>query len=180
MRANVAKSLWTLLFLFVYLQLNARQQPGTDTVLQRYGIVTDSGNVISNRNKTGFYLVKFRVYPGQSVLQKYGSRKALSPLHYILQQPVTDTALLRNVVYTYAANSNWKSSTPLLQQLELLKDKDSITLQASTNPALAPPAWCHVRRQPTRQHQSCAGAARLVPCTKTAHPQHRHSYGKKT
>jgi len=70
MRANVAKSLWTLLFLFVYLQLNARQQPGKDTVLQRYGIVTDSGTVISNRNKTGFYLVKFRVYPGQSVLQQ--------------------------------------------------------------------------------------------------------------
>lgn len=150
MRANVAKSLWTLLFLFVYLQLNARQQPGKDTVLQRYGIVTDSGTVISNRNKTGFYLVKFRVYPGQSVLQQHGSKKALSTLHYILQQPVTDTALLRNVVYTYAANSNWKSSTPLLQQLELLKDKDSITLQVSTNPALAPPAWCHVRRQPTR------------------------------
>lgn len=150
MRANVAKSLLALLFLFVHLQLDARQQPAKDTVLQRYGIVTDSGIVSNNRNKTGFYLVKFRVYPGQSVLQQHGSRKALSQLHYILQQPVTDTALLRNVVYTYAANSNWKSSTPLLQQLETLKDKDSITLQASTDPALAPPGWCRVRRQPSR------------------------------
>ncbi|WP_298738942.1 S8/S53 family peptidase [uncultured Chitinophaga sp.] len=150
MRANLAKSLWALLFLFVHLQLNARQQPGTDTVLQRYGIVTDSGTVSANRNKSGFYLVRFRVFPGQSVLQQHGSRKALSALHYILQQPVTDTALLRNVVYTYAANSNWKSSTSLLQQLDKLKDKDSITLQASIDPSLAPPGWCYVRRQPSR------------------------------
>jgi hypothetical protein len=150
MRANVAKSLLALLFLFVHLQLSARQQPGTDTVLQRYGIVTDSGTVSINRNKTGFYLVKFRVYPGQSVLQQHGNKKALTRLHYILQQPVTDTALLRNVIYTYAASSNWKSSTPLLQALEMLKDKDSITLQVSTDPALAPPAWCHVRRKASR------------------------------
>jgi hypothetical protein len=94
--------------------------------------------------------VKFRVYPGQSVLQQHGSKKALTSLHYILQQPVTDTALLRNVVYIYAANNNWKSSIPLLQQLETLKDKDSITLQASTDPKLAPPGWCHVRRKPSR------------------------------
>jgi hypothetical protein len=150
MKANVVKSLLALLFLFVHLQLTARQQPGEDTILQRYGIVTDSGIVSISRNKTGLYLVKFHVYPGQSVLQQHGNKKALTRLDYILQQPVTDTALLRNVIYTYAANSNWKSSMSLLEQVEKLKDKDSITLQASTDPHLAPPRWCRVRRQASR------------------------------
>lgn len=149
MRANVSKSMLALLFLFAHLQLTARQQPGKDSVLQRYGIIPDSGDVSINRNKTGLYLVKFRVYPGQAVLQQHGNKKALTPLHYILQQPVTDTTLLHNVIYTYAANSNWKSSSLLLQQLEKLKDKDSITLQASIDPKLTPD-WCHVRRQATR------------------------------
>lgn len=149
MRANVSKSMLALLFLFAHLQLTARQQPGKDSVLQRYGIIPDSGDVSINRNKTGLYLVKFRVYPGQAVLQQHGNKKALTPLHYILQQPVTDTTLLHNVIYTYAANSNWKSSSLLLQQLEKLKDKDSITLQASIDPKLTPD-WCLVRRQATR------------------------------
>lgn len=147
MIANVARSLLALLLLFVTLQLTARQQPGKDTVLQRYGILTDSGGVSINRNKTGLYLVRFRMYPGQGVLQQHGNKKALTRLHYILQRPVTDTALLHNVLYTYAANGNWKSSTLLLQQLEHLKDKDSITVQASTDPAAGAPAWCRVRRQ---------------------------------
>ncbi len=150
MRANFAKSLLALLFLFVTLQLPARQQPGKDTVLQRYGILTDSGNVSTSRNKSGLYLVKFRVYPGRAVLQQHGNKKALTPLHYILRQPVTDSAILLNVVYTYAASSNWKSSASLLQQLEKLNDSDSITVQASTDPQLGTPTWCQVRRQPTR------------------------------
>lgn len=150
MKANVAKSLLALLFLFVHLQLTARQQPGEDTILLRYGIVKDSGIVPIARNKTGLYLVKFRVYPGQSVLQQHGNKQALTRLHYILQQPVTDTALLHNVIYTYAANSNWKSSTSLLEQVEKLNDKDSITLQAGTDDKLAPPAWCRIRRKAGR------------------------------
>jgi len=150
MQLIVARSLLALLFLFVSLQLPARQQPGKDTILQRYGILTDSGTTQPGRNKSVLYLVEFRAYPGKSALQPYGLVKALTRYHYILQQPVTDTALLRQVVYTYAANSNWKSTTALLRQLEPLLDTDSITVQASLDTSLALPAWCRIYRQVTR------------------------------
>ncbi|GAA0545338.1 S8 family peptidase [Chitinophaga japonensis] len=150
MQLIVARSLLALLFLFVSLQLPARQQPGKDTILQRYGILTDSGTTQPARHKSVFYLVKFRAYPGKNALQPYGLVKALTRHHYILQQAVTDTALLRKVAYTYAANSNWKSTPVLLRQLEQLRDADSITVQASLDTGLALPAWCRIYRQVSR------------------------------
>ncbi|WP_188316170.1 S8 family peptidase [Chitinophaga agrisoli] len=146
MRHIVARSLLVLLLLFLHLQLSARQQPGTDTLLKRYANLINTKAVKDSGDNAVFYLVRFRVYPGTGALNRYGIVKVLNRLYFILQQPVTDTTLLHNVVYTYPANNNWKSSDQLLRQLEKLKDHDSLRLQLTLDTSLALPEWCHIQR----------------------------------
>src|ERR1044072_8144507 len=99
MRHIVARSLLVLLLLFLHLQLSARQQPGTDTLLKRYANLINTKAVKDSGDNAVFYLVRFRVYPGTGALNRYGIVKAINRLYFILQQPVTDTSLLHNVVY---------------------------------------------------------------------------------
>ncbi len=146
MRHIVARSLLVLLFLFLHLQLSARQQPGTDTLLKRYANLINTKAVKDSADNAVLYLVKFRVYPGTGALTRYGIVKAINRLYFILQQPVTDTSLLHNVVYTYPANDNWKGTDQLLQQLEKLKDRDSLRLLLTLDTSLALPEWCRIQR----------------------------------
>ncbi|HEU4555377.1 MAG TPA: S8 family serine peptidase [Chitinophaga sp.] len=148
MRYIAARTLWVLLFLYAHLAAHARQAPGTDTLLQRYAILPTAKTAKDSSNKSGFYLVKFRVYPGMAALQPHGIIKTINRFYYILQQPVTDTLLLKKVVYAYPANNNWKCTNTLLQKLEKLHGADSLTLQVQLDSSTILPAWCVVQRKP--------------------------------
>lgn len=150
MRSTVLKSLWVLPFLFVHLQLNARQPSATDSISRRYAQLPPTVPDIKNRQHSGLYLVKFRAYPGAAVLHQQGNIKALTRFHYILQLPVTDTTLLHQVVYMYTANDNWKSSERLLQQLEQRRDADSLVVQATLDTTRGRPSYCRIQRSTGR------------------------------
>ncbi|MBP1651385.1 MAG: hypothetical protein H6Q26_1542 [Bacteroidetes bacterium] len=111
-----------LLHLLVCQSLSAGAQELSDQVAARYASSDVAGS--QSRKHTGYYLVKFREYPGES-LHDYGVVKSLSQLHFILKKTNFDSSLQKKVVYTYNANDNWKASTNLLHTLSL---RDSIHL----------------------------------------------------
>jgi hypothetical protein len=120
------KATLILLFIFLWQNISARQVQPPDSVSLMYAV---SDTAARTGNQLRHYLVKFSVYPGNAV-QHYGVIKTISPFHYILSRIDFDTLLQRKVVYNYPANSNWKASTQLLQQLPLA---DSIILLAGVS-----------------------------------------------
>lgn len=124
-----------LLHLLVCYALSAGAQHLPDQVAVRYASsdLADS----ASRKHTGFYLVKFREYPGES-LHDYGVVKTLSQVHFILKRTNFDSSLQQRVLYVFNANYNWKATTKLLNTLS---QKDSVVIIVSAN---ATPAYCQV------------------------------------
>lgn len=120
----ISCKIWTLLLLqLCYCYYTAAQQlVKKDSLLQRYA--TDT---FSLQRTGGPFLVKFSAAPAESALQQWGLLQPLTRYHYILQRYPNDSTL----IYGYSANHNFKASIALLQQLEKLRDQDSITLQLS-------------------------------------------------
>ncbi|SEW53649.1 Por secretion system C-terminal sorting domain-containing protein [Chitinophaga arvensicola] len=110
-----------LLFQLCYCYYTAAQPAvKTDSLLQRYA--TDT---FSLQRTGGPFFVKFSKRPKESQLQQWRILQPLSRYHYILQQHPDDST----VTYCYTANDNFKASMALLQQLEKIRDCDSITVQ---------------------------------------------------
>lgn len=124
-----------LLHLLVCQALSAGAQTFSDQVAERYACSDVAGS--QSRKHTGYYLVKFREYPGES-LHNYGVIKSLSPVHFILKKTNFDSSLQQKVVYSYNANDNWKASMNLLR---LLSVKDSIQLIVSSSET---PSYCRI------------------------------------
>ncbi|WP_158267004.1 S8 family serine peptidase [Chitinophaga niastensis] len=117
----------------------AQKKIYTDSLLLRYA--TDT---FSRTHSTAPLLIKFTNAPTEKSLREWGLIKALTSHHYILRQLPTDSISLKKIVYCYTANTNWKATTLLLQQLEKLSDSDSITMQVSYGDLLQPLAYANI------------------------------------
>ncbi|SFW14298.1 S8 family peptidase [Chitinophaga sancti] len=127
-----------LLHLLVCQALSAGAQDFPDQVAVRYA----SSDLAKggSRKHTGYYLVKFREYPGES-LHDYGVVKSFSQVHFILKKATFDSSLARRVVYVLQANDNWKASTNLLN---LIAIRDSVELIVNAGAA---PGYCRIIRR---------------------------------
>ncbi|SFE86154.1 Por secretion system C-terminal sorting domain-containing protein [Chitinophaga sp. CF118] len=137
------KTTLILLSILLWQNISARQLKPSDSVSLRYA-VTDTA--VRSSNNLRYYLVKFNVNPGSNV-QQYGVVKTISPLHYILRGINFDSSLQQKVIYSYPANSNWKASLQLLQQLTATAPTDSITFQAGIGTVTSPINYCSIRKQ---------------------------------
>jgi hypothetical protein len=124
--------IWPLLTLMLYYcnSAAAQQKNSTDSILRRY--VTDTSPGL---HASPPFLVKFKKVPAPAALRQWGVIQSITRYHYILQQSPQDSG----IVYCYPANSNYKASTAVLQQLEQADNSDSITVQVSCSrePSLA-------------------------------------------
>ncbi|RFS20612.1 T9SS C-terminal target domain-containing protein [Chitinophaga silvatica] len=145
------KILSTLVFMLIYCNsIAAVTQSPADSILQRYAVDTCSSH--SNSNP---YLIKFSTIPSANLLQQYGNVQSITRHHYILRQKPTDSS----VVYCYTANNNYKAGLQVLQQLDHLQSKDSITLQVAYQDLKEPLQFC---RRLTQSSQYRVGIYRVL------------------
>jgi len=116
--------IWPLLTLMLCYSYTAtgQQKISTDSILKRY-----AADTFSTQHRQPPFLVKFRKAPSSSALRRWGLLQSLTRYHYVLEQLPVDS----NVLYCYAANSNYKAAPALLQQVESAGNNDSIAVQAA-------------------------------------------------
>jgi hypothetical protein len=131
-------SLFLLLFI-VCQSLSASAQQASDPLALRYAATANADTTL--RKHTGYYLVKFREFPGES-LHQFGVIKSLDKLHYIVQHQKTDSS----VDYILAAGNNWKATTNLLN---ILSSSDSLILLVN---ATQTPDYCRILQHTGRTY----------------------------
>lgn len=82
------------------------------------------------RSASSFYVVKFSAYPGEALLHRLQLIRSVNALEHIVKVRPSDTT-----VKVWRANHNWKASDALLNKLDKLQAKDSITLIVQTDTA---------------------------------------------
>lgn len=115
------------LFFLITLCIWATIAPSVSTAQsQRFAILSE--DTTYNRGATSFYVVKFREYPGAALLHRLQLIRSVNALEHIVKLLPADTA-----VKVWRANNNWKASDALLNKLETLREKDSISLIVQTD-----------------------------------------------
>lgn len=94
--------------------------------LQRFAILSE--DTTHHRSAGSFYVVKFKKYPGETVLHRLQLIRSLNAVEHIVKILPADTS-----VKVWPANNNWKASDALLNKLESLHLKDSLTLIVRTD-----------------------------------------------
>lgn len=94
--------------------------------LQRFAILSE--DTTPHRSAGSFYVVKFKKYPGENILHRLQLIRSLNATEHIVKLLPADTS-----VKVWRANNNWKASDALLNKLENVHPKDSLTLIVSTD-----------------------------------------------
>ncbi|SHN02024.1 S8 family peptidase [Chitinophaga sp. CF418] len=126
--------LFLLINLFNTYDVSAQERTSTDSIVLRYADTTAS--------PSGYFLVKFDVFPGDALLQQHGLTRSLSPQHHILQQAQFDSVEAKHVVKIYPANHNWKCSDALVRDVSTLQLQDSLLVQVSFNNTVNTLRYC--------------------------------------
>jgi len=93
---------------------------------RRFAILSEDTSY--QRGTSSFYVVKFSAFPGETLLHRLQLIRSINALEHIVKLLPADTT-----VKVWRANSNWKASDALLNKLETLQGKDSITLIVKTD-----------------------------------------------
>jgi hypothetical protein len=128
--------LFLLINLFITYDVFAQQRTTTDSIVLRYADTTAS--------PSGYFLVKFDVFPGEALLQQHGLTKSLSARHHILQQAQFDSVEAKHVLQIYPANNNWKCSDALIRDISTLQLKDSLLVQVSFDNTVNTLQYCRL------------------------------------
>lgn len=151
MSAGILKISFLLLCsLCITSQLIAQSDHRTDSIYMQYAAPALSKD--STSPAPWGYLVKFRQYPGTSILTQHGLLYAIGQQHFILRDATFDSLQQKSVLYLSPANANWKSSRQLLSTLTRTRPNDSLTIQITTpapaaNVRSQPLQYAHVRQQ---------------------------------
>ncbi len=130
MRGPLSSKLFFAVSCIVAILATCRLSAQSDPIVQRYAAsVTDTP---AHEKKTGFFLVRFSVFPGETYLNRLQRKRSLSPLYHIVQTVPADTG-----VKSWPANGNWKATEATLNKLDKLAARDSLTVLANAAP---PPA----------------------------------------
>lgn len=113
---------------------------------RRFAILSEDTSY--QRGASSFYVVKFSAFPGEALLHRLQLVRSINALEHIVKQRPADTT-----VKVWRANNNWKASDALLNKLETLQEKDSITLivQPNTSFRIAKKDWQTFIAQPSVQ-----------------------------
>lgn len=112
-----------LVYLCICFQLSAQQHISIDSITALY---TDTTQTASP-----YYLVKFRSFPGHSLLSRHGLIRSLSGQHHVLKSAQFDSLETKLVEYALKANYNWKCSEQLVSEMSRVPDADSVRVQVS-------------------------------------------------
>ncbi|WP_160715651.1 S8 family serine peptidase [Chitinophaga solisilvae] len=144
MKTITSKSLTVAAFALLHCQLGAAQKkPSADSMIIRYA--TDT---LRDKRSASQVLVRFKDIPDDKTLGRYGLVKPLSSHHYILRQLPPDSS----IKYAYLAGPNSKATTLLLQQLEKISNRDSITLQITYDATYTPSPLARVIQDISTYH----------------------------
>lgn len=116
------------------------------TIAQSRRFVVLSEDTSYQRGASSFYVVKFSAFPGEALLHRLQLIRSINALEHIVKQLPADTT-----VKVWRANNNWKASDALLDKLETLREKDSISLivQPYTAVKIAKKDWETFIAQPS-------------------------------
>ncbi|RPE09131.1 T9SS C-terminal target domain-containing protein [Chitinophaga lutea] len=130
MRVTLSPRLFFTVSCIVAILATCRLSAQSDPFVQRYAApVPDTQE---HRKKPDFFLVRFPAFPGETNLNRLQRKRSLSPLYHIVGTIPADTS-----VKSWPANGNWKATEAVLDKLDQLAARDSITVLANAAP---PPA----------------------------------------
>ncbi|WP_343306417.1 S8 family peptidase [Chitinophaga niabensis] len=135
------------------------------TIAQSRRFVIPSEDTSYQRGASSFYVVKFSAFPGEALLHRLQLIRSINALEHIVKQLPADTT-----VKVWRANNNWKASDALLNKLETLREKDSISLivQPYTSVTIAKKDWETFIAQPSVRYADIPRSPRTEIMINTA------------
>jgi hypothetical protein len=127
-------SVLLLIHLYICVPLIAQKRVSPDSIIVLYA---DTSGLASP-----YYLVKFRSFPGNALLESHGLIRSISSQHHILQDVQFDSLEHKLVVASMKANYNWKCSEQLVNEMSRIPYQDSIRVQVSYIHAIEQLRYC--------------------------------------